>query len=77
MRRRPAWAVPRHFDKPLGQRRADSERKVLGVLGAREGRWARGAVGRNRNLNQIVGKSWKRLGIISSKPSTASNWHGS
>jgi hypothetical protein len=59
------------FDKPLGQWRADSERKVLGVLGAR------GAVGRNRNLNQIVGKLWKRLGIIFSKPSTASNWHGS
>jgi hypothetical protein len=32
-------------------------------------------VGRNRNLNQIVGKLWKRLGIISTKPSTASNWH--
>jgi hypothetical protein len=37
---------------------------------------ARGGGG-NRNLNQIVGKLWKRLGIIFSKPSTASNWHGS
>ena len=33
-------------------------------------RWvrARGAVVRNQNLNQIVGKSWKRLAIIASKP---------
>jgi hypothetical protein len=31
----------------------------------------------NQNLNQIVGKSWKRLVIIATKPRTASNWHGS
>jgi hypothetical protein len=42
-----------------------------------DGAGARGAVARNQNLNQIVGKLWKRVAIISSKPRTASNWHGS
>ena len=51
--------------------------KKATVRGTRERGRARGAMVRNQNLNQSVGKSWKRLAIIASKPRTASNWRGS
>jgi hypothetical protein len=42
-----------------------------------DGETSGGAVVRKPKLKPIVGKSWKRLVIIATKPSTASNWHGS